>query len=53
MELREAIKFMETLRAVQHGHSELLNDLPLAVTDVQVHQHISPQHQLKIALSRM
>lgn len=51
LELREAIKLMETLRASQRGHPELLSDLPPTVTDVQVHS--SPHHQFKNAFARL
>ncbi|KAM7533071.1 hypothetical protein Aperf_G00000122581 [Anoplocephala perfoliata] len=51
LELREAIKLMETLRASQRGHPELLSDLPPAVTDVQVHS--SPHHQFRNAFARL
>nr|CDS26844.1 C Jun amino terminal kinase interacting protein [Hymenolepis microstoma] len=50
-ELREAIKLMETLRASQRGHPELLNDLPPTVTDVQMHS--SPHHQFKTAFGKL
>ncbi|VDM30510.1 unnamed protein product [Hydatigera taeniaeformis] len=53
LELREAIKLMETIRASQRGHPELLNDLPPAVTDVQVHQNASPHHQLKSVFAKI
>ncbi|VDN96103.1 unnamed protein product [Rodentolepis nana] len=51
LELREAIKLMETLRASQRGHPELLNDLPPTVTDVQLHS--SPHHQFKTAFGKL
>ena len=54
MELHEAIKLMETLRASQRGHPELLKDLPPSVTDVQLHPPTaSPQHQLRNALAKL
>ncbi|VUZ38849.1 unnamed protein product [Hymenolepis diminuta] len=51
LELREAIKLMETLRASQRGHPELLNDLPPTVTNVQVHS--SPHHQFRTAFAKL
>ncbi|KAM3175354.1 hypothetical protein ACTXT7_008713 [Hymenolepis weldensis] len=51
LELREAIKLMEILRASQRGHPELLNDLPPTVTNVQVHS--SPHHQFKTAFGKL
>lgn len=53
LELRDAIKLMEVIRASQRGHPELLHDLPPTVTDVQVHQNASPHHQLKSVFAKM
>ncbi|VDD76558.1 unnamed protein product [Mesocestoides corti] len=44
LELQDAIKLTETLRASQRGHPELLKDLPSTVTDVQLHPHQQQQH---------
>ncbi|EUB58745.1 putative kinase-interacting protein [Echinococcus granulosus] len=53
IELRDAIKLMEMIRAGQRGHPDLLDDLPPTVTDVQVHQNASPHHQLKSVFARI
>ncbi|VDK37573.1 unnamed protein product [Taenia asiatica] len=53
LELRDAIKLMEVIRASQRGHPELLHDLPPTVTDVQVHQNASPHHQLKSVFAKI
>ncbi len=59
MELQDAIKLTETLRASQRGHPELLKDLPPAVTDVQFesahgqHNAGSAGEGLKGAISRL